>query len=208
MRLLSIVVSVAIASSAATAQERLHLKRTAFGFHPNSCGDGIVQTFPPSKEILRDTQWLSAAVGLNDVAIREADIRRNACAVIDQNTGKRYILFGRFIAADGDPEEKWALDFVVLAHEVGHLACGHGGYSNNAQENWSKELAADRFSGKLIRRMVDYGNVTKSYAEGFLLKFVVDVMARGEEYTGGRTHPPNSMRRQAVREGFYDARGC
>jgi hypothetical protein len=70
------------------------------------------------------------------------------------------------------------------------------------------ELAADRFSGKLIRRMVEYGNVTKSYAEGFLLKFVVDVMARGEEFTGGWSHPPNSMRRQAVREGYYHGRGC
>jgi hypothetical protein len=60
--------------------------------------------------------------------------------------------------------------------------------------------AADRYSGMLIRRMVDYGNTTREYAEGFLLSFAVDVMARGGQFTGGWSHPPDHMRRRAVKD--------
>jgi hypothetical protein len=190
----------------ANAQERLHLRKNAFGFHPNSCGNGIVQTYAPSAKILEDTQWLAQAAGLTDVQIRQADIKQNACALM--HNGQRYILFGRYIGEDGDPEEKWALDYVVLAHEVGHLACKHTGYTNDVQANWNMELAADRYSGMLIRGMVDYGNTTREYAEGFLLSFAVDVMARGSQFTGGWSHPPDEMRRRAVREGYNSRRGC
>lgn len=195
-----------LSTVASFTQEVMHIGVDAIGTHPNSCGGGIVRTYPASADLLHDTRWLSEQAGLTDVNIRHADIKMNACAIQNYG-GKRYILFGRFLGSDADPEEKWASEFVTLAHEVGHLACRHSGYTADIGANWKMELEADRYAGFLIRKLVDKGDLKSSYAEGFLLGFVVNYMSYGR-YLGGQTHPPDSMRKQAVYRGYYQKLGC
>jgi hypothetical protein len=205
--LLTMLCSVLVIS-ASDAQERMRIGHNAVGFHKNPCGIGgaSIRVYAASENVLADVGWMAEEAGLVDLEVRQSNLKQNACALIYD--GKRYIVLGTYIDHDGDPEEKWALDFVVLAHEIGHHACGHTGYTNNIADNWRQELEADRYSGMLIGRLVEKGNMEASYAEGFLLDFVVNVMARGSGYRGGETHPPDEDRKRAVREGYETKTAC
>src|SRR5687767_4496297 len=74
----------------------------------------------------------------------------NAAAVVYQN--QRYILYNSsFInKLDDVANDKWA-SISVLAHEIGHHLLGHTLDGRGSQ--LPKELAADEFSGLVLRRM-------------------------------------------------------
>ncbi|HEX8333239.1 MAG TPA: hypothetical protein VF622_11480 [Segetibacter sp.] len=112
----------------------------------------------------------------------------NAAAVVFQN--QRYILYNpSFInRLDKVANDKWA-SISVLAHEIGHHLLGHTLDGRGSQ--LPKELAADEFSGLVLRRM------------GASLQQSQLAMQLISSPYASTTHPGQKDRLAAISKGWY-----
>jgi hypothetical protein len=201
-----------IAFAQESRAEVLRIGKDTFGFHADPCGSGqaSLKVYLPSAAVRADFDRLAAHASLPEIELRESNAQ-NACALIHEGT--RYIVLGNLLGGEdkeeGDADEVRGLDIVILAHELGHHACGHGGYTSDVQQNWKQELEADRYAGMLLAKMFHAGDIGgwNDNPEEFL-SVVVDTLVHRGESSGYHTHPPEQQRRQAVRDGFYQGSSC
>lgn len=172
------------------AQELLRITR---GCHYD--GDDTareVYTYPPSQEMQKILQRISAAMGLEPNFILKSANVANALATTER--GQRYILYNTTFLENfkRDARTQWAA-YSVLAHEIGHHLNNHNFGETDSQHRKKMELAADRFAGNILQKM----GATLEEAQAGINSFSLA--------NETATHPPKSARLEAVASGWKQA---
>ncbi len=128
-----------------------------------------------------------SGIAPNPFKVRRSTKLENALAVI--RGSDRYIVFDPVWLSGGFSRE------LVMAHEIGHHACGHT-LAQLDDNPWARELEADKYAGAALRRLgADAAQVSAAAREMFT-------------DTGSKSHPPRDKRIAAVEEGFSGGSNC
>ncbi|MEL6318986.1 MAG: hypothetical protein AAFR16_15235, partial [Pseudomonadota bacterium] len=89
----------------------------------------------------------------------------------------------------------WAAPVGILAHEVGHHVHGDAVFDPaDRAANWRRELAADRFAGRAMRRL----------SVGLDDAISCVVCSLSPDFEGSDTHPASLLRAEAVEAGWRE----
>lgn len=89
---------------------------------------------------------------------------------------------------------------LLLGHELGHHICGHS-IGIAWENNWAKELEADRYAGVALRTYIDSDDRNQLYlGEDDIETAVKDTF--GHNLFGNATHPPVAQRLAAIMNGY------
>lgn len=151
-----------------------------------------VYTYPPSQEMQKILQRISAAMGLESNFILKSANVTNALATTER--GQRYILYSTTFLENFKREARtqWAA-YSVLAHEIGHHLNYDDFGETDSQRRKKMELAADRFAGNILQKM----GATLEEAQAGINSFSLPHETA--------THPPKSARLEAVASGWKQA---
>jgi hypothetical protein len=149
------------------------------------------QILQPDPEI-ENMVWsllTNANVGFN---FKILHMKVNDAMATTDNFGNRYIIYDaqtlRSLAAQ-TPYNTKAL-FSILAHEIGHHVANHkGGYTNDTNRNYKRELEADHYAGMLLY----FSNIPLEVATSLYNTI---------NYTTSNNHPHPANRIQEVSSGF------
>ena len=149
-----------------------------------------VKVGDPAPEATLTTKWIADAVGLLPTfKVLAGTFETSPVAFAAIKNGQRYIVYDqdRFNWQEGRPN--W-FEAGIMAHEIGHHLGGHTAIRTD--DNWARELEADRFAGFALSRLgASLGNT-------LLASKVLNTR-------GTKTHPPRKLRVAAVEEGWNKA---
>lgn len=199
--------------NAALAQfnEPIIIGKNAFAFHAEAFSNfkqlELQQPIPTDSVIFVDiiggTFNYMKINKLNLVVARARQKIHNAGAFIFENcqlNGRKYSEC-RILVLDPSWAQSNAIAFYrTLAHESGHLFCGHTekGYM---RDPWEAELEADRFAGAFIRRL-------EQLRKDHLLEKILESASKVYSTSPTRSHPPRSQRLDAIRLGYLRGSDC
>jgi hypothetical protein len=201
-----IVVMVCPEVSAKTRQ--LRVGSDIFGFHmPKRLNGTVILVGTPTNEHRFHviTDMLSTFTDSFDIAVYETANVNNAFAVIEgkKKSARRTIIFDdRWMISQLSESADYS---VLLAHELGHHACGHT-LERFGKSPHEVELEADRAAGAILRRVFNGGG-----GLGNLTVNLDNVKASATAYMRSSTsesHPAGEQRIAAVLEGWDKGSPC
>jgi hypothetical protein len=221
-------------TSVAQTADSLIIGKNAFGFHSDRSGLDIgfaIKLAPTATTFEQNASGKPLAVqydqqrlegwGLaeNEIVIRRSPGLENAIALIHEN--QRLVVFDSdwydVISSehgiDDVRDPRFKLMFrrpeLVLAHELGHHACGHtiATETTTKEESWKRELEADQFAGALLANDIKFPG---GLADPATVMETLYIRSAENTYPlqGSTSHPPQSKRIEALWLGFHNGSPC
>lgn len=151
MLFVSILSLISICSTESFAQQVIDLKHGCAYASPQEPGQ--IYTNYYSTKIVDILKEISEAISLPPDAfdIKSSSVQSAVATTIE---GRRMILYNEdFIRrAKKNPESKWEV-YSIIAHEIGHHILDHNFEETDPTQRRAMELAADEFSGRILRAL-------------------------------------------------------